>query len=98
MVRPCRTHYKSCNKQGASPGSSCMPYPITYIGSLMKVLLSRPVASIVLVHDRTRNKLNSISERTSLVTVQRSAQGRVTSGCPTIGLCDRARYFTARSL
>ncbi len=64
----------------------------------MKVLLSRPVVSIVLVHDRTRNKLNSISERTSLVTVQRSAQGRVTSGCPTIGLCDRARYFTARSL
>ena len=70
-----------------------MPYPITYIGSLMKVLLSRPVACIVLVHDRTRNKLNSISERTSLVTVQRSAQGRVTSGCPTIGLCDRARYL-----
>ena len=39
----------------------------------MKVLLSRPVASIVLVHDRARNKLNSISERTSPVTVHRTA-------------------------
>ena len=60
----------------------------------MKVLLSRPVASIVLVHDRARNKLSSVSERTSPVTVQRSAQGRVTSDCPTIELCDRARSFT----
>ena len=38
MVRLARTHYKSCNKQGASPGSSCMPYLITYMRSLMRVL------------------------------------------------------------
>ncbi len=28
------------------------------------------------------------------MTVQRTAQGRVTSDCPTIELCDRARSFT----
>jgi hypothetical protein len=36
--------------------------------------------------------------RTSSVTVQRSAQGRVTSVHPTIELCARARYIYRRSL
>jgi hypothetical protein len=58
----------------------------------MKVLLSRLVVSIVLVHDRARNKPNTVSERTSPVTCASNCDdGRVTSVCPTIGLCDRAR-------
>ncbi len=40
---------------------------------------------------RWNNQLNSVSGGTSSVTVQRTAQGRVTSDCPTIELCDRAR-------
>ena len=62
----------------------------------MRTLFSREIVSLLFSCTTVRwnNQLNSVSGGTSSVTVQRTAQGRVTSDCPTIELCDRARSFT----
>ncbi len=47
------------------------------------------------MHDRALEQLAKLMcGGTSSVTVQRTAQGRVTSDYPIIELCDRARSFT----
>ena len=89
-----RTTRVVTNTMPFHPVSSCVPYLITYIRSLMRTLFSRQIASLGVPHRASEQLAKPVCGRTSSVTVQRTAQGRVTSDYPTIELCARARSFT----
>ena len=92
----CLPHaHKSCNKHIAFASRvllHALPYYL-YKESYENLVLTSDSLAVV-PHRASEQLAKLVCGRTSSVTVQRSAQGRVTSDYPTIELCARARSFT----